>query len=133
MIKRTPFRYLKTSPEIIRLVVNLYIRVPLLLCDVENKLHESGNWIRHERASPTPSKQNQYLTGGEGWISGPSPPPLTLAKSFSQTGCGRIFSLSSRVMHPKLTTAFHAGRPKSGLSVPVLSGPDDCVSLMHSF
>jgi putative transposase len=29
MTKRSPFRYFKTSPEIIRLAVMLYIRFPL--------------------------------------------------------------------------------------------------------
>ncbi|MDA7455504.1 IS6 family transposase, partial [Planktomarina temperata] len=29
MIKRSPFRYFKTRPEIIRLAVMLYVRFPL--------------------------------------------------------------------------------------------------------
>jgi hypothetical protein len=32
MTKRSPFRYFKTSPEIIRLAVMLYVRFPLSLC-----------------------------------------------------------------------------------------------------
>ncbi len=35
MKKRNPFRYFKTSPEIIRLAVMLYIRFPLSLPNVE--------------------------------------------------------------------------------------------------
>jgi putative transposase len=45
--KRSPFRYFKTSPEIIRLAVMLYIRLPLLLRNVEQLLHERGIEISH--------------------------------------------------------------------------------------
>jgi len=43
-----PFRYFKTSPEIIRLAVMLYIRFPLSLRNVEDMLHERGIDITHE-------------------------------------------------------------------------------------
>ncbi len=43
MIKRSPFRYFKTSPEIIRLAVIMYMRFPLLLRNVEDLLHERGD------------------------------------------------------------------------------------------
>ena len=42
MTKRAPFRYFKTSPEIIRLAVMLYVRFPLLLRNVEDLLQERG-------------------------------------------------------------------------------------------
>ena len=45
---RNPFRYFKTSPEIIRLAVMMYIRFPLSLRNVENLLHEPGTDISHE-------------------------------------------------------------------------------------
>jgi putative transposase len=48
MTKRSPFRYFKTSPEIIRLAVMLYVRFPLSLRNVENLLHERGIEICHE-------------------------------------------------------------------------------------
>jgi putative transposase len=48
MTKRTPFRYFKTSPEIIRLAVMLYVRYPLSLRNVEDLLHERGVDICHE-------------------------------------------------------------------------------------
>jgi putative transposase len=48
MTPRFPFRYFKTSPEIIRLAVMLYIRFPLSLCNVEDLLHERGIEISHE-------------------------------------------------------------------------------------
>jgi putative transposase len=35
MTKRSPFKYFKTSPEIIRLAVMLYVRFPLSLSYVE--------------------------------------------------------------------------------------------------
>ena len=42
MTKRSPFRYFKTSPEIIGLAVMLYIRFPLSLRNAEDLLHEWG-------------------------------------------------------------------------------------------
>ena len=48
MTQRSPFRYFKTSPEIIRLAVMLYIRSPLSLRNVEDLLHERGIEISHE-------------------------------------------------------------------------------------
>lgn len=45
---RNPFRYFKTSPEIIRLAVMMYIRFPLSLRNVEDLLHERGIDITHE-------------------------------------------------------------------------------------
>ncbi len=43
-----PFHYFKTSPEIIRLAVMMYIRFPLSLRNVEDLLHERGIDISHE-------------------------------------------------------------------------------------
>ena len=48
MTKRSPFRYFKTSPEVIRLAVMMYIRFPLSLRNVEDLLHERGIDISHE-------------------------------------------------------------------------------------
>ncbi len=48
MTKRSPFRYFKTSPEIIRLAVMLYLRFPLSLRNVEDLLHERGIDVSHE-------------------------------------------------------------------------------------
>jgi putative transposase len=48
MTKRDPFKYFKTSPEIIRLAVMLYVRFPLSLRNVEDLLHERGIDISHE-------------------------------------------------------------------------------------
>lgn len=48
MTKHFPFRYFKTSPEIIRLAVMMYIRFPLSLRNVEDLLHERGIDICHE-------------------------------------------------------------------------------------
>jgi putative transposase len=46
--KRNPFRYFKTSPEIIRLAVMMYVRFPLSLRDMEDLLHERGIDISYE-------------------------------------------------------------------------------------
>ncbi len=48
MTKRSPFKYFKTSPEIIRLAVMLYVRFPLSLRNVEDLLHERGVDVSHE-------------------------------------------------------------------------------------
>ena len=45
---KNPFRYFKTSPEIIRLTVMMYVRFPLSLRQVEDLLHERGIDICHE-------------------------------------------------------------------------------------
>jgi putative transposase len=45
---KNPFRYFKTSPEIIRLAVMMYIRFPLSLRHVEDLLHERGIDISYE-------------------------------------------------------------------------------------
>ena len=48
MTKRSPLRYFKTSPEIIRLAVMMHVRFPLSLRNVEDLLHERGIEISHE-------------------------------------------------------------------------------------
>lgn len=48
MTKRSPLRYFKTSPEIIRPAVMLYIRFKLSLRNVEDLLHERDIEISHE-------------------------------------------------------------------------------------
>ena len=48
MTKRSPFKYFKTSPAIIRLAVMLYVRFPLSLRNVEDLLHERGIDVSHE-------------------------------------------------------------------------------------
>ena len=48
MTKRSPFKYFKTSPEIIRLAVVRYVRYPLSLRNVEDLLHKRGIKISHE-------------------------------------------------------------------------------------
>ena len=48
MTKRSQFRYFKTSPEIIRLAVMMYVRFPLSLRNVEDLLHERGIDVSHE-------------------------------------------------------------------------------------
>src|SRR5271156_1425361 len=43
-----PFRYFNSSPEVIRLVVMMYVRYPLSLRNVEDLLAERGIDISHE-------------------------------------------------------------------------------------
>ncbi|WP_137700276.1 IS6 family transposase [Marimonas lutisalis] len=48
MIIRSPIKYFKTSPEVIRLAVMLYVWFPLSLRNVEDLLHERGIDVSHE-------------------------------------------------------------------------------------
>ncbi len=48
MTKPASFKYFKTSPEISRLAVMLYVRFPLSLRNVEDLLHERGIDVSHE-------------------------------------------------------------------------------------
>ena len=48
MTQRSPFRYFKTSPEIIRLAVMLYVQQPLSRRNVEDLLHERSTEISHK-------------------------------------------------------------------------------------
>lgn len=48
MTEPNPLRYFKTSREIIRLAVMLYVRFPLSLRNVEDLLHERGVDVSHE-------------------------------------------------------------------------------------
>jgi transposase-like protein len=45
---RSPFRYFNSSPEVIRLVVMMYVKHPLSLRNVEDLLAERGIDICHE-------------------------------------------------------------------------------------
>ncbi|MDA1024098.1 MAG: IS6 family transposase [Proteobacteria bacterium] len=49
MRNHNPFCYFKTSPEVIRLAVMMYVRFPLSLRNVEDLLHERGIDICHEK------------------------------------------------------------------------------------
>ena len=51
-----PFRYFNSSPEVIRLVVMMYVRHPLSLRNVEDLLAERGIDISH-----TPSHDNSVF------------------------------------------------------------------------
>jgi putative transposase len=48
MPRPSPFKYFRTSSEIIGLAVTMYIRFPLSLRNVEDLLHERGVEISHE-------------------------------------------------------------------------------------
>ena len=50
------FRYFKTSPEIIRLAVMMYVRYPLSLRNVEDLLQERGI----DKSSPPPATTGPF-------------------------------------------------------------------------
>ena len=49
-----PFRYFHSSPEVIRMVVMLYVRFPLSLRNVEDLLFERGIDLCHETVDIQP-------------------------------------------------------------------------------
>jgi|GEM_PF-1989563 len=111
MTKRSPFRYFKTSPEIIRLAVMLYIRFPLSLRNVEDLLHERGIEISHETV--------RYWWNRFGPICPPSAP------------LGRFGVLAQRVNSDDIHVSWHAtwgmsvqiGPPVEGRSITVRELP----------
>ncbi len=48
MTRRSPFRYFRTSPEIIRLAVMLYVPLPLSSRNVKDLLHGRGIEVSQE-------------------------------------------------------------------------------------
>jgi hypothetical protein len=57
-----PIRYFKTSPEIIRMAVMMFIRFPLSLRNVEDVLHERRIDNTHERTAVAASVQEKLRT-----------------------------------------------------------------------
>lgn len=85
MTQRSHFKYFKTSLEIIRLAVMLYVRLPLSLRNVEDLLHERGVDVSHETlrfwsdilgCGFRKSLQISALRPREGSTGVASPPPL---------------------------------------------------------
>ena len=106
MTKRSPFRYFKTSPEIIRLAVMMYVRFPLSLRNDEDLMSE-----RCYRRQPISGHQDlrilffNELGPREGSTAVAFPPPLIPENPFSVLGCGRIFLLFSKVIAVGLLSA----------------------------
>ena len=48
MTQPSPFKWFKTSPEIIRLTAMLSVRFPLSLWNIEDLLHERDVDVSHE-------------------------------------------------------------------------------------
>jgi putative transposase len=48
MTKPIPFKWFKTSPDISRLAVMMYVRFPISLRNVEDLLHDRGVEMSHE-------------------------------------------------------------------------------------
>ena len=65
MTKHSPFRYFKTSPEVIRLAVMMYVRFPLSLRNVEDLLHERGVDVSHKTFC---AGNSSLFVGGARWI-----------------------------------------------------------------
>ncbi len=65
MKELSPFRYFKTSPEVIRLAVTMWIRLPLSLRQVEGLLFERGNRRLHASLYNFSGGFSWYLFGPE--------------------------------------------------------------------
>jgi putative transposase len=108
MSKPSPFKWFKTSPEIIRLAVMMYVRFPLSLRNVEDLPHERGVEISREtvrfwwhRFGPTSAAEIRKR-----WIEG-----MTAAYPVDRT---------SRPTAPPLSTNGAASaRPKGHLPCPI--------------
>jgi len=62
---KNPFRYFKTSREVIQLAVMMYVRFPLSLKNVEDLLHERGIEVSTKASGfgstdLAPSSQSRY-------------------------------------------------------------------------
>ena len=80
-----PFRYFNSSPEVIRLVVMMYVRYPLSLRNVEDLLAERGIDISHEtvrfwwnRFGPMFAAENPKEVDGADW------PAILVAMAFGR-------------------------------------------------
>jgi hypothetical protein len=100
---KTPFYRFNSSPEIIRLVVMMYVKFPLSLRNVEDLLHERGTDICHETvrqwwnrfgpmfASEIRQRRVQamrlqpWLTGSPSW---PEPSRGRGGRALLETSCG---------------------------------------------
>lgn len=58
-----PFRYFDSSPEVIRLVVMMYVKYPLSLRNVEDLLAERGIDICHETGRLIPVGDHRRFRG----------------------------------------------------------------------
>ena len=63
-VDEKPFRYYKTSPDVIRLAVMMYIRFPLSLRQVEDLLHERGIDISYETVRAWWNQFGPIVCGG---------------------------------------------------------------------
>ena len=61
-----PFRYFNSSPEVIRLVVMMYVRYPLSLRNVEDLLAERGAEISHEARPVLVARCSRPRSAGDG-------------------------------------------------------------------
>ena len=97
MKNHNPFRYFKTSHEVIRLAVMMYVRFPLSLRNVEDLLHERGIDICHETVRYWWNRFAPFLLvsfGRNGFT-----PPLTI-----QAGVGMWVRRSSKSMVKRATS-----------------------------
>jgi transposase-like protein len=64
----SPFRYFNSSPQVIRLVVMMYVRFPLSLRNVEDLLFERGIDLSYETVrfwmKFTSKSAERYITSG---------------------------------------------------------------------
>jgi putative transposase len=61
----SPFRYFRSSPEVIRLVVMLYVRFALSLRNVEDLLFERGIDLCHETVRLWRNRFGPIFAGSE--------------------------------------------------------------------
>src|SRR5688500_19109767 len=119
---KNPFRYFKTSPEVIRLAVMMYVRFPLSLRNVEDLLHERDVDISHEtvrywwtRFGPTFAaaiRRKRVQRFGSRWqwhldemfVKTMEIPSTSGARSIMKAKCLRLTSLSPGIVTLRCTS-----------------------------
>ena len=81
----SPFRYFNSSPEVIRLVVMMYVRFPLSLRNVEDLLAERGIDICHETVRHWWNRFGPVRTSARSQVCQPPPSALNGAVSPMRT------------------------------------------------
>jgi transposase-like protein len=69
-----PFRYFSGSPDVIRLVVMMYVRYPLSLRNVEDLLAERGIDVSYEEGIVSKRAGSRYRSGrSRNWLKTKNP------------------------------------------------------------
>jgi hypothetical protein len=130
MTERSPFRYFKTSPDIIRLAVMIYVRFPLSLRNVGDLLHERGIEICHETVRKDIMVYTFPLVATQRWGGCRSPQTASQCCDVESTsqreGIHGRMSNSPGARRASPATSLSAGPAARGPSPPTAGMPRRC-------